>query len=144
MNISLLVAFLSPFLPYLLKLGHHSAEQAVAVASAKVGEKSGEAAWNKAKAIWGKLQPKIESKEAASEAVRDVAHNPANEDMQASLRVQLTKLLEQDEALSRAIEEIVKENAPDGTPGVQIVQNITGNRNQAIGQVSEGTVIYHN
>lgn len=133
---STLAAFLSPFLPFLLKLGKQSVEKTADVASGKVSE----AALQKAQAIWNKLQPKIASKEAATEAVEDVARNPDNKDMQASLRVQLQKLLEQDEALTRTIAEIMDENAPDGTPGGQInydvTQNVDGNGNFTIGIVS--------
>lgn len=140
MDVSILVSFLSPFLPYLLQLGQQAGETALEAAS----EKFGEAAWNKAKAIWGQLRPQVESKEAATEAVRDVAECPEDEDMQASLRVQLKKLLAGDKALAEAIAEIMKEDAPDGTPGVQIVQNVTGDKNMTLGQVSGGTIIYKN
>jgi hypothetical protein len=140
MDISNLVSFLSPFLPDLLKLGQNSGETAVEAASKKFGE----AAWNKAQAIWEQLQPKVKSKGAAAEAVEDVAESPEDEDLQAALRVQLKKLLQQDEPLWGAIAAILKEDASDGTPGVQIVQNVTGNRNQIIGQVSGGTVSYKN
>ncbi len=43
--------------------------------------------------------------------------------------------LEQDEGLVKAIAQILQEDAPDGTPGTQIVQTMTGNQNQPIGQV---------
>jgi hypothetical protein len=137
MEIATLTAFLSPFLPTLLKLGGKAVEKATESASGKAGE----AAFKKAEAVWAKLSPKVEAKEAAKEAAIDVANSPEDEDSQAALRVQLKKLLEQDEELMKAIEQILKADAPDGTSGTQIVQNVTGNQNQVIGQMTGGKAI---
>ena len=137
MDIAVLTAFLSPFLPFLLKLGEKAAEKVTETAAGKFGE----AAWGKAQTVWGKLSPKVGAKESAKEAVTDVAKNPEDEDLQAAFRVQLKKLLEQDEALAEDIATILQEDGLDGTPGVQIIQTVTGNRNQVIGQVTGGTVI---
>jgi hypothetical protein len=128
MDIAVLTAFLAPFLPFLLKLGTKASES--------VATKVGEDAWKKAKEIWTQLGPKVEAKEAAKEAVTDVANNPEDEDLQAVLRVQLKKLIEPDQELAAAIEKILNEKAADGTPGMQIVQNVTGDRNQLQGQIS--------
>jgi hypothetical protein len=65
---------------------------------------------------------------------------PEDEDLQVALKVQLKKLLAQDEALANEIAQILQEDGTDGTPGTQIVQNVTGDRNQVIGQVSGGQV----
>jgi hypothetical protein len=136
MEIVTLTAFLSPFLPSLLNLGGKAVVKATESASVKFGE----AAFAKAQTIWAKLSPKVEAKEAAKEAAIDVANSPEDEDMQAALRVQLKKLLEQDEELMKAIEQILAADAPNGTSGTQIVQNVTGDRNQVIGQVNGGNV----
>jgi hypothetical protein len=135
-KIATLTAFLSPFLPTLLKLGGKAVEKATESASGKFGE----AAFKKAEAVWAKLSPKVEAKEAAKEAAIDVANSPEDEDAQGALRLQLKKLLEQDEDLMKAIDQILKEDAPDGTSGTQIVQNVTGNQNQVIGRVTGGNV----
>jgi hypothetical protein len=137
MDIATLTAFLSPFLPSLLNLGG----KAVAKATESASGKFGEAAFSKAQAVWAKLSPKVEAKEAAKEAAIDVANSPEDKDSQAALRVQLKKLLEQDEELFKAIAQILAADAPDGTPGTKIVQNVTGNQNQVIGQVLGGKVI---
>ena len=108
MEIAVLAAFISPFLPFLLKLGEKAAEKATESAAGKFGE----AAWGKAQAVWGKLSPKVEAKESAKEAATDVASNPEDEDLQAAFRVQLKKLLEQDDALGRAISTILQEESP--------------------------------
>jgi hypothetical protein len=136
MEIATLTAFISPFLPFLLKLGG----KAIDKASESVGSKFGEAAVEKAQAVWGELSPQVEAKESLKEAATDVANNPEDQDLQAVLRVQLKKLLEQDEELGKAITQILAEDVADGTSGTKIVQNVTGNQNQVIGQVTGGTV----
>jgi hypothetical protein len=136
-DIVTLTAFISPFLPSLMKLGGKAVEKATESAAGKFGE----AAFAKAQAIWGNLSPKVEAKEAAKKAAIDVANSPEDEGSQAALRLQLKELLEQDEDLMKAIAQILAEDAPDGTPGTQVVQNVTGNQNQVIGQVTGGKVI---
>lgn len=101
MDIALIVKFLAPCLPFLLNAGGKVAEGAA--------QKLGEDVWNKAKAVWGKLQPKVEAKEAAKEAATDVAQSPDDEDLQASLRVQLKKILDADTALAEEIAKILQE-----------------------------------
>jgi len=95
-----LVAFLVPFLPYLLKVGEKAAEEA--------GKKLGADAWEKAKALWGKLRHKVEAKPAAQEAVQDVAADPQDEDAQAALRLQLKKLL-RDKTLAAEIAQVLED-----------------------------------
>lgn len=128
-----LTAFLVPFLPFLMKIGTRATESAA--------QQFGEDAWNKAKAVWDKLYPRVEEKEAAKEAAEDVANAPDDEDLQTALRVQFKKLLESDPTLAQTIAQILKEDAPDGTPGTQIVQTVTGNQNQIIGQMTGGKAI---
>ncbi|BAY32730.1 hypothetical protein NIES2107_46200 [Nostoc carneum NIES-2107] len=130
MDIALIVKFLAPCLPFLLNVGN----KAIEGASQKVGEDG----WNKAKAIWAKLLPKVEAKEAAKEAAADVAQNPNDEDLQASLRVQLKKILDTDTALAEEIAKIWQEtksadasvnlNAQSYDDSIQI--NTAGNVNQ--------------
>jgi len=124
MDISLLVKFLAPCLPFLLNVGNKAAEGA--------SQKVGEDIWSKAKAIWAKLQPKVKAKEAAQEAAGDVADNPEDEDSQAALRVQLKKILQGEPTLAAAIAEILSENSPTGTGGDNIQQDVSGTDNQAI------------
>jgi hypothetical protein len=133
MEITTLVAFLSPFLPFLLKLGGKAAEKATETAAGKFGE----ASWTKAQAVWEKLSPKVEAKESAKKAAVAFANAPEDEDFQVALKVQLKKLLAEDEVLVNAIAQILE---ADGTPGVQIVQTVTGDWNQVIGQVTGGRV----
>ena len=141
MDPATLTAFLAPFLPDLLNLGKKAVEGAATKTGETAGTKLTENALNKANAIWGKLHPKIEAKESAKEAAEDVAKAPDDDDSRASLRVQIKKILETDSDLAEAIDHILKADAPDGTSGTQIVQNVIGNKDQVIGKVSGGTII---
>ncbi len=93
-----LTTYLIPVLPYLLKAGEKAAEEA--------GKKLAGDAWDGAKALWAKLWPRVEAKPAALEAVRDAAQAPDNTDFQAALRLQLSKLLE-DQTLAAEIEQLL-------------------------------------
>ena len=132
MDIVTLTALLSPCLPFLMKLGGKAAESA----SGKLGAD----AWEAAKKIWDKLSSKVEAKEAAKEAAIDVANNPEDKDLQIALRVQLKKLLDQDKELAEAIAKIIEDAPPEVITGVQITQNVTGDKNLTIGQMTGGNV----
>ncbi len=132
MDIVTLTALLAPHLPTLMKLGGKAAESA----ASKVGADT----WETVKKIWAKLSPRIEAKESAKEAAIDVANNPDDEDLQAALRVQLKKLLDQDKELEDAIAKILADTPPEVIAGVQITQNVTGNKNLTIGQMTGGSV----
>jgi hypothetical protein len=95
MDISLLVKFLTPCLPFLLNVGNKAVEGA--------SQKLGEDIWRKATVVWSKLQPKLEAKPTALEAAKDVANDPEDEDAIASLRLQLKKLLNSDSTLNSEI-----------------------------------------
>ncbi|MGB8699775.1 MAG: CHAT domain-containing protein [Thermosynechococcaceae cyanobacterium] len=136
MDYAALTAFISPFLPHLLKTGNKVDEK-----FAETGvQKFGESAWAKAQAIWTQLRPKLEGKEAAKEAAMDVADHPEDRELQIALRVQLKKLLDQDEALWNVIAQILQADGPAIPPRTEIIQTVTGDRNQVIGQVSGGQV----
>ncbi len=127
MDIAVLTAFLAPFLPYLMNLGNKAVEGAA--------QKSGEDAWDKAKTIWKKLQPKVEAKEAALEAATDVAAEPEDEDSVASLRRQLKKILDNEPALAQEIAQLMQGDAATGSSGTAFQQNVTGNQNKTVGQM---------
>ena len=127
MDITVLTAFLAPFLPYLMNLGNKAVEGAA--------QKSGEDAWDKAKTIWEKLQPKVEAKEAALEAATDVAAEPKDEDSLASLRKQLKKILDNEPALAQEIEKLMQEDGATSSIGTTFQQTVTGNQNKSVGQM---------
>jgi CHAT domain len=125
MDSTTLTASIAPFLPFLLNLDNKTPESAV---------------FSKAQAIWEILGSKVAAKSTAQEAAIDLAKNPNDKDLQAALRVQLKKLLDQDAELSKAIQKILQDTTPAKTSGTRIEQNVTGNNNQVIGQLSGGHV----
>ena len=136
MDITSLTTFLIPFLPFLLKLSQDTTEATTKSAASKFGE----AAWQKAQAIWMVLSPKVSAKEIAKEAVTDVANNPEDEDYQAVLRVQLKKLLVNDAALAYQLTQILQADFSLSTPTPEITQTITDSQNQTVSQISGGQV----
>jgi hypothetical protein len=109
MDISLahsLTTYLVPFLPYLVKAGEGAAGE--------TGKKLAGEAWDVAKALWAKLWPKVEGKPAALEAAKDAAESPDDTDLQAALRVQLNKLLTEDQTLAAEIEQLMAKTKTAG------------------------------
>ena len=132
MDVIVLTKFLAPFLPFLMNVGNKVFDSVIA--------KVGEDAWGKAKAVWVKLQPKVETKQAALEAATNVAKAPDDEGLQVELCVQLKKLLEQDELLAQEIARIMQGNA-HGNSGDKVVQNVTGENNQTLGSVQGSKIV---
>lgn len=92
---TLTTTLLTPFLPYLLKGGEKAIEEA--------GKQVGGATWEKAKAVWAKLFPKVKEQPEALSAVENVASTPADEKAQKDLSAQLKELFDEDEALATQI-----------------------------------------
>jgi hypothetical protein len=135
MDIALIVKFLAPCLPFLLNVGNKAVEGA--------SQKLGEDVWEKAKAIWAKLQPKVEAKEAAKEAVADVAESPEDEDSQASLRKQLKKILDADTALGEEIAKILQASAEKPGDNIQMSANAYDQSTvKQVGKIDADTVTF--
>lgn len=134
-----LTAFLSPILPFLIKGGEEAAKEA--------GKNFGADVWEKAKAVWATLSPKIEAKEAAREAVADLAVAPEEPDLQTILRKQLEKLIANDESLAQEILQIMKKDSStenSNIPNIELKGDIkqqAGDGAKQIGQIgSAGTI----
>ncbi len=95
MEVAALTAFLSPFLPALMRAGESAAEA--------VAKRVGDEALEHAKALWGRLRPKVEEKPAAAEAARKVADAPDDPRWQIALELQIEDLLAEDPGLAREI-----------------------------------------
>jgi len=78
----------------------------------------------------------VEAKPAALEAVQDAAERPDDEDALAALRLQLKKLLAEDEPLAKELARLLPQSGPAG-------QTVTasGSRSVAIGGNVSGSVI---
>jgi hypothetical protein len=123
------MAAIGPFLPSLLKPNEREIDFPAVSAAAQT-----------ARAIWEKLGSEVAAKAAAQEVALDFADRPEDKDLQAALRVQLKKILDQDPQLSEEIDRILQADANVPPAGNKIEQNVTGDRNQTIGQVSGGHV----
>lgn len=110
MDITVLAAglctFFNPMLPYLVKGGEKLAEQAA--------EKLGHSAWDKGKQLWQSITSKAEAESLPLEtAAQDLLDAPEDEDAQAAFRMQLKKLLKQDESFAAEIAQLLEESAPE-------------------------------
>jgi len=123
MDIAVLTTFLAPFLPSLMKLGNKAAEAAAG--------KFGEDGWNKAKAVWEKLYPKVEAKEEAKVAVQQVVAKPESEARQLVLREELETLLKENPDLEAAITQIMESDAPASSSVTNI--DLQGQNTQTAG-----------
>lgn len=95
------VSFLAPALPYLAKAGEKGSEI--------IGEKLGASVWEKVSALWRKLGPAVEANPLANDALQEVAHNPEDADAQATLRLQLKKILAADDNLASEVMRLLLE-----------------------------------
>ncbi|MGK7896531.1 MAG: hypothetical protein AB4372_23655 [Xenococcus sp. (in: cyanobacteria)] len=128
MNPVTITALLAPCMPFFLeKVGGAALESA----ASKVGED----AWEKAKAIWAKLQPKVESHAAVKVATEKLAEKPDSPIWKAALAEELESILENDPALAEAIEEILGDKADNTGITNKIQQTVNENQGQVIGQM---------
>ena len=132
MDAAVLTAFLSPVLPFLLKVGGKAADGAI--------EQFGADVWNKAKKVWGKLMPKIESKATAKEAAEDLAKAPDDEQIRTILQWQLKKILEEDKNLAAEIAQLMKDDKNNSANVTNIKlegknQQKAGDHSKQIGQI---------
>jgi hypothetical protein len=126
---SLVTTALVPLLPYLLKAGEKAAEE--------TGKTVAGQSWEWAKSLWTKLKPKVEAKPAALEAAQDVAQSPRDEDLQAALRVQLKKLLSEDQSLAEEVSRWLEQGK---AAGINVFA--AGERSVAIGgDVNSSTIV---
>ena len=128
MEIVALTSFLAPFLPYVVQAGQKVAGKAADVI--------GDEAANYAEKLWERLRPGVESKPAAQEAVEEVAAHPEDEDALGALRIQLRKLLEEDQELAADLTKIWQEAQAAN------VVTASGERSVAVGgDVSGSTIV---
>ncbi len=90
-----ITTLLIPAMPYL--------QQAEGEATIEVvrGEKAG--GWKRAKALWQFLQPRLEARPAAMDAVADLTGDPNDPDFQIAFRAQLKKVLGDNVALASGL-----------------------------------------
>jgi formylglycine-generating enzyme required for sulfatase activity/energy-coupling factor transporter ATP-binding protein EcfA2 len=124
---------LGPYLPVLLETGKKAGEKALE----EVGKKAGGEAFEGAKKVWGRIRGKVEEKPEAAEAVRDLAADPDDPDLQAALRVQLKKILGADAGLAGEVAKLLQAVEIHGSENA--VAQVRGSRNVVV-QGSGNTV----
>ena len=124
---SSLTTALVPLLPYLLKAGEGAAGE--------TGKKAVDQSLEWGKSLWSKLKPKVDAKPEALEAAHDVAHSPEDEDLQTALRVQLKKLLTEDQSLAEEVSRLLEQGKAAG-----LTVTASGDRSVAIGGNFQGTI----
>jgi hypothetical protein len=112
-----LAAYLGPFTPYLVRAGERAAEEA--------GGRVGGDAWAGVKRVWGRLRPAIDADQRASEAVVELSGAPDDADLRAQLRVQLGRLLAQDDELASGLARLLVDT-PASVTGVVVNGEISG------------------
>jgi len=126
---SSLTTVLVPLLPYLLKAGEKAAEE---TGKAVAGQ-----SWEWVKSVWTRLKPKVEAKPAALEAAQDVALSPDDQDAQAALRMQLRKLLTEDQSLAEEVSRWLEQGK---AAGITVIAS--GERSVAIGgDAKDNTIV---
>ena len=132
MDISALASSLTtelvPLLPYLLKPAEKAAEE--------IGKTVQEQSLEWAKSLWAKLKPKVDAKPAALEAAQDAAQTPDDEDARAALRVQLKKLLTEDQSFAEEVSRWLEQGKAAG-----VTVTASGDRSVAIGGDVKGSTI---
>jgi hypothetical protein len=93
-------ALLVPLLPYLEGAG------------GKIAEGVGESVWEGAKALWGKLRPRVAAKESGREAVAKVIERPTDSRAMGTLELQLEELLAADTSFASEIAKLLEATGP--------------------------------
>ncbi|HEX3145448.1 MAG TPA: hypothetical protein VHQ64_15855, partial [Pyrinomonadaceae bacterium] len=119
---------LAPALPYLLKGATKAGEEA----SKKIGADT----WEWTRKLWSRLRTKVEANPAALQAAHEVSLTPDDADLQAALRVQLKKLLKEDQALAGEAEQWFEKATAAG-----VIAIASGERSVAIGGDVSGSNI---
>jgi hypothetical protein len=97
--------------------------------------KAGEAAAKKAgEDIYRSLKARFGKKPAAQEALTDLEKAPDDADLQAVVRVQLKKLLAEDEAFAAQLQRLLQK-AGGTEAGAIIIQQVAGDNAKQFGQV---------
>lgn len=138
-----IVTTLVPFTPILIKMAQFSAE----AIGEMVVQKGGEAAWQKAKSIWGKITSRFGDDKVIEGAAMMVAGQPANEEFQKMLAVQLASRLQQHPDLAKELIELlggqdaVQKVIADRSSWVEdVTQEMSGSGSQIV-QASDDSVI---
>jgi formylglycine-generating enzyme required for sulfatase activity len=127
-------AILVPFLPFLIKGGKAAAKAAIE----ESGKLFSDELWDKAKALWGKLKPKVDAKPAAQDAIEKVICKPNDQRVMGNLELQLEDIFEEEPSLAIFAAETININSNLLSVGGSIKDNAQvaiGNGHTQIGKV---------
>jgi len=96
------ISLLSPYLKML-------SEGLITKIGEEIGKATGESAWSKTKQLYEKVKTRFSQKPSAKEAIEDLEKSPEEPDTQAVARIQLKKILAEDEIFVKEITQILKE-----------------------------------
>lgn len=137
------VATLAPFMPFLIDVGKAGAEKLAEV----ITEKGGEAAWEKAKALWGKLKARFGDDPEVESAAAMVAAKPRDEARQMMLAEVLGARLKENPELTQELfdllggQKAMQQVLADRSSWVEnVTQRMKGSGKQIV-QASEDSVI---
>ena len=79
----------------------------LAIIATKAAEKIGESIPEGIGKLWQSIKTKFEKRETSQEALEDLINNPVDPDLQAAFRVQLKKLLGEDENFRQCLSDLI-------------------------------------
>lgn len=129
------VATLAPFAPFLVDIGKASGKKFLEA----IAEKGGEAAWDKAQAVWNSLKPKFKKDAEIQIAAQMVALKPEDEARQSVWAEVLTARLKEDPELAQELfdllgrQETIQRVMADHSSWVErVTQQMAGNGGQFV------------
>jgi hypothetical protein len=119
------------------------------ILATKAAEEIGKKVPEVAARLWAAIKGKVETRPAAKEALTDLLKSPEDGDLQATFRVQLKKLLEEDQSFAAELSKLLESAGSDykaqligsgaiaqgngakavGAGGIMIGGSVTGNIN---------------
>jgi uncharacterized protein YllA (UPF0747 family) len=97
--------------------------------------KAGEAVVKKiGEDLYQTLKTRFSQKPAAQEALNDLARAPEDTDLQATLRVQVKKLLAEDETFAAQVQRLLRE-VGSTEAGAAVIKQVAGDNAKQFGQV---------
>jgi len=103
-------ATVSLLVPYLKSLG----EELTKKAGGEIGAKVGEAAWIKAKQLYGTVKAKFASNPNTAKVISALEKSPDDEDTQAAVRFHLEAMMASDEGFAKELANLLKEASEAG------------------------------
>lgn len=124
------VSLIAPFMPYLIAAGKAGGKKLTETIAAK----GGEAAWNKAQTLWGKINEKFGDALDVQGAANVVASNPEDESFQQVLIKTLSARLQKEPDFAQELLDLL-----GGKKAVQRVLADSGSSVERVKQQMEGS-----